>query len=236
MQFNEKFRSWFIDDSVSSSGKIFVTTKIDPLFIFIQYLELNCTEKAQPLDQILEGSAEIFTNSLKISQMKLVADQKGPDDLKAFKFNKEKTLKWLKKKFELTKNSLIQKRIISAGASSSNFVKGSVDPSDEISDLDAVNEAALGIISEYISSDLTEELDKIFGICEKTAELNNSKRKSDAAINSANIKRIKVQEQENVSDIPNTPPQPLVKTSSKSKALEKAAKGSKSISSFFSKK
>lgn len=56
-------------------------------------------------------------------QMQLVADQKGPDDLNAFKYNEEKVLKWLQRKFEILHKILKEKNIVHAGATSSNFVK-----------------------------------------------------------------------------------------------------------------
>lgn len=234
LQFNEKYRSWFIDDSVSSSGKIFVASKFDPVFVFLQYLELHCSEKAQPLDQILDSPADIFLENVNLSQLRFVADQKGPDDLKAFVLNQEKALKWLQKKFELTKKSLMQQQIVSSGVSSANFVQSKLLESE--SDAEAVDEAAFGIISEYISSDFAEKLDQILGISENSSDLTNNKRKSDVP-GGGDSKRIKIEEQENLLDKTNTPPKtPASKTSSKAKALEKAAKGSKSINSFFTKK
>lgn len=234
-QFNESSRSWFLNSTVCSNGKIYLTTQIDPLFIFIQYLQEHCETRAQPLDQIMEGSAGMFIEILKLPQMKMIADQKGPDDLKAFKFNEEKTMKWLKKKFTLIQNSLRDQHIISSGATSMNFVKSSAD--EEIVDEDAISEAALGIISEYISLDLIDKLDQFYGISEKSKEPIAQKRKSEAAEKEGDRKRIKMEEQENLPDASPTnalkaPP----KITTKTKAFEKAAKGSKSISSFFAKK
>jgi ribonuclease H2 subunit B len=192
--------------------------------------------KAQPLDQIMKGAAEMFVGVLKMDQMKMVSDQKGPDDLKAFVYNEEKTLKWLKKKFEAIKKSLADQRIVTSGATSLNYVKSSTE--SETTDEDAVAEAALGIISEYISLDLIEKLDNFYGISEKSKEPIVNKRKSEANGKEGDKKRIKIEEQENLPEEspPNAPkPQPP-KATTKTKALEKAAKGSKSISSFFTKK
>lgn len=233
LQFNEKYRSFFIDDSVSSSGKIFIASKFDPVFVFLQYLELHCSEKAQPLEQILDSSADIFLEKLNMSQLRFVADQKGPDDLKAFVLNEGKAMKWLQKKFELTKKSLMEQQIVSSGVSSANFVQSKLQESD--GDVEAVAETAFGIISEYISLNFAEKLDKILGITENSSDLSTNKRKSDA-LNAGDSKRIKIEEQENLLDKTNTPAASKLKTSSKTKALEKAAKGSKSINSFFTKK
>jgi len=36
--FEEKKRSWFIDDSVKSDGKLYMSTPIDPIFLILPYL------------------------------------------------------------------------------------------------------------------------------------------------------------------------------------------------------
>lgn len=234
LQFNEGHRSWFLNEAVASNGKIYLTSKVDPLFIFLQFLERDCTKQAQPLEQIMDGEARMFTEVLKMEQMRLVADQKGPDDLKAFKFNEDKTLSWLKKKFTMIKSSLRQQKVISTGSSSMNFVKSSLEEEDI--DEDAIAEAALGIISEYISLELIEKLDNFYGISEKTKEPATQKRKSEAGLNESDKKRIKMEEQENLPEEPAKNVKAVPKVTTKSKALEKAAKGSKAISSFFTKK
>lgn len=234
LQFNEKHRSWFLDNTVCSNGKIYITSKIDPLFIFIQYLEEHCKTRAQPLDQIMPDSADIFINTLKLEQMKMVSDQKGPAFLKAFLFNEEKTLKWLKKKFILIQSSLRDQNIISSGASSMNFVKSSLD--FEAVDEDAIAETALGIISEYISLDLIGKLDEIYGISKKSLESTTQKRKSEADTINGDRKRLKIEEEENLAALKEVNVKKDVKVTTKSKALEKAAKGSKAINSFFAKK
>lgn len=234
LQFSEGHRSWFLDETVASNGKIYLTSRVDPLFIFLQFLERDCTKQAQPLDQILDGEAKVFTEVLTMDQMRLVADQKGPDDLKAFKFNEGKTLSWLKKKFTMIKSSLRQQNIISTGSSSMNFVKSSLEM-EEV-DEDAIAEAALGIISEYISLDLIEKLDNFYCISEKSKEPATQKRKSEAGLNESDKKRIKIEEQENLPEEPTKNIKAAPKVTTKAKALEKAAKGSKAISSFFTKK
>lgn len=234
-QFNEKHRSWFLDDTVCSNGKIYLTTRVDPLFIFLQYLEQHCKTRAQPLDQIMEGAAGIFMDVLKLQQMKMIADQKGSDDLKAFMYNEEKTLKWLKKKFAAIKESLRDQNIISTGATSMNFVKSSADI--EAIDEDSLAEAALGIVSEYISLDLIDKLDEFYGISLKSKEPIAQKRKSEVGGKDGDRKRIKMEERENLPDTsPVNVPKAQPKITAKTKAMEKAAKGSKSINSFFTKK
>lgn len=217
-----------------SNGKIYISSKIDPLFIFIQYIEEHCKTKAQPLEQLLEGDAIIFLNSLKTSQMKMVADQKGPDDLKAFIFNEEKTLKWLKIKFARIQKSLRDQKIVFSGSMSMNFVQSSLNiDKDEKEDEDEIAATALGIISEYISLDLYEKLDNFYGISEKSKEPITQKRKTNIE-SEQDSKKIKV-ESDDVLRASN-PVKPPAKVSAKAAKLEKAAKGTKSINSFFTKK
>jgi len=236
LQFNEKNRCFFVDNTVCSNGKIYITTKIDPLFVFIQYIEEHCKTRAQPLDQLLEKDAIIFLDVLKMDQMRLVADQKGPDDLKAFIFNEEKTIKWLKIKFKRIKESLKKQNIIKAGSSSMNFVQSTLD-CDKTENDDEIESTALGIISEYISLDLYEKLDKIYGISEKCKEPIAQKRKSVANGNEPDSKKIKSEPDENqIVEILKENKVQAGKPVKNAAKFEKAAKGTKSISSFFAKK
>lgn len=148
-------------------------------------------------------------------------------------FNEEKTVKWLKKKFELIKDVLKAENVISLGSTSMNFIKSSLGASS--AENDSIEEAALGIISEYISHDLIEKLDHYYGISEKMKEP-NQKRKLEVVASDSDRKRIKIEEQENIQDATTKNVKAPPKITTKSKALEKAAKGSKSISSFFAKK
>lgn len=231
MQFNENNRCFFIDNTVCSNGKIYTVTKIDPVFIFIQFLEEHRTI-AQPLEQLLQGDSIIFLNFLKLNQMKMVADQKGPDDLQAYIFNEEKTLKWLKIKFAKIQESLRQQNIIFSGSVSLNFVQ-SATVKDE--NEDEIAATALGIISEYISLDLYEKLDTFYGISEKSKEPIVQKRKSNANGNEPDSKKFKTENEDILRQSNPVKPQGG-KAAAKTAKFEKAAKGTKSINSFFSKK
>ncbi|KAG5682729.1 hypothetical protein PVAND_012062 [Polypedilum vanderplanki] len=235
LQFNEKHRCFFIENTVCSNGKIYVATKFDPLYAFIQLLEVNCKNRAQPIDQLLENKTIIFSDFLKMSQMRLIADQKGSDNLKAFIFNEEKVLKWLKIKFARIQESLKQQKIIFSGSSSLNFVQSTLN-NDQIENDDEIAATALGIISEYISLDLYEKLDAFYGISEKSKEPISQKRKSGVNEKEPDSKKIKTEDDDEITK-ENKKSQITSKSVSKNVAkLEKAAKGTKSISSFFAKK
>lgn len=234
LQFNEKNRSFFINNTVCSNGKIYIPSKIDTLFIFIQFIEKHCKSKAQPLDQLLEGDSIMFLDYLKPSQMKMVADQKGPDDLKAFLFNEEKTLKWLKIKFAKIQESLRHQNIIFSGSMSMNFVQSSLADKNETENEDEISATALGIISEYISLDLYEKLDIFYGISEKSKEPIPQKRKSNDKGNEPDSKKFKNESDDVLRQ--SNPVKGVVKSTAKTIKFEKAAKNTKSINSFFTKK
>lgn len=56
IEFQENFRSFFLGDSVSSNGKIYMTTFVDPVFLVLPYMVRECSSNAIPLDHILVDS------------------------------------------------------------------------------------------------------------------------------------------------------------------------------------
>ena len=157
-------------------------------------------------------------------------------------------MKWLMKKFKLLKKSLKERNIINSDASSSNYVKiktAEIAVDDGIFSIlciliyhflpfmilvDWITETTLGIISEYVSLELYEKLEKCFGSVKKINDklINKGKRKSEM-INPdilPDLKKIK-------GDIDVPTPVKSKKVVTKEKAFKKAAKGSKNISSFF---
>ncbi|KAK6962584.1 ribonuclease H2 subunit B [Biomphalaria glabrata] len=166
--FKEKFRSWFIGNSVLSNGQMYITTPLDPLFLILPYI-INSgeTNRFMTLEQIVLD--EEFPDSHKLvtccnpEQLQLVSDCKEiDDDLKVFKFNKEKTLSWLKKKTEAVAEALEMKKIpVSSGSSHSSIFIPSGNA--EICK-DSYMIFAHGILSEYLSLDLEAELKTFIGL------------------------------------------------------------------------
>lgn len=102
---------------------------------------------------------------------------------------------------------------------------------------ESIKETALGILSEYISQDLYEKLEKIYGINQLSEAV---KRKSEIA-ESPIPKKVKIEQESPEADNENQNLNSSVKTeaakqSTKEIKMAKAAKGTKSISSFFTKK
>lgn len=242
LTFNEAKRSWFIDESVKSDGKMQLSTPIDPIFLVLPYLRKYCTTHALPLDQLLRDEefpeTERLLKSSGLSYLTMIADRKGDEELNAFKYNEEKTLNWLKKKTERVADILKQKNIhvTSGGAISANFVKSSkTDPADT----EAYLRYAHGIVSEYLMDDLSQKLLKFLNLPEDTPQQNLKRKSTNTPGQEA--KKLKTEDENNCSSSnvldlskPENKPKPVT-ISNKDKARAKAASGSKSISSFFKK-
>lgn len=96
---------------------------------------------------------------------------------------------------------------------------------------------AFGIVSEYIKSDLSDKLAEHLGL-EKVKPIATNKRKSAVDTETKSTKRMKTEDLDHIIDIKpavSTTPKEK-KVSAKEKQLIKAASGTKSISSFFTKK
>lgn len=240
LNFNDTYRSWFIDDHMASDGKLYIPVAMDPLYFVLNYFTKSPT-KAVPLDQLLEDDTVnnnrqlLEVIELDLNQVKEISDQKGPDDLKAFKYNEEKTLEWLKKKFDQVVTALRQERLTENDLkldndtlTSSNYVKTEVE---ETHDTTHYNVTAHGILSGYLNHELSIKLAKYLKIdLEKKDATANSKRKSAMEIDVPDVKKLKLGNEGS------TLPKEDKKVAAKNKSLAEAAKGSKSITSFFKKK
>ncbi|CAH2010097.1 unnamed protein product [Acanthoscelides obtectus] len=90
LTFNEGKRSWFIDETVKSDGKMHLSTPIDPIFLGHSIRSTLRDEEFPETERLLN----------------LVGDE----ELNAFKYNEERTLMWLKKKIERVAEILKQRR------------------------------------------------------------------------------------------------------------------------------
>ena len=239
LTFDENKRSWFIDDNVKSDGKMHLSTPIDPIFLVLPYLRKS--QQVQPLDQCLWD--EDFPETARLAQcqnlkLTLIADRKGDESLQAFKFNEEKTLIWLQKKVERVADVLKQKGIhVSQGAISATYVKSTkLENASEMEYL----KYAHGIVSEYLSEDLSKKLAQHLNIADET-EI--KKRKLSSPKENTDEKRPKKDATENESvlkpktlDLTKSEKPQKTTISKKELSRQKAAAGSKSITSFFKKK
>ncbi|XP_053987578.1 ribonuclease H2 subunit B isoform X1 [Hylaeus volcanicus] len=239
LTFDENKRSWFIDDNVKSDGKMHLSTPIDPIFLVLPYLRKS--QQAQPLDQCLwdedfpETSRLAQCQSLKLT---LIADRKGDESLQAYKFNEEKALIWLQKKVERVSDVLKQKGIhVSQGAISATYIKSTkLENASEVEYL----KYAHGIVSEYLSEDLSKKLAQHLNIPDETE---TKKRKLHSPKDAVGEKRSKKDTTENesilkpkVPDLTKSEKPQKATIGKKELARQKAAAGSKNISTFFKKK
>ncbi|KAK9504383.1 hypothetical protein O3M35_010725 [Rhynocoris fuscipes] len=244
LKFSDEKRSYFIDDNVASDGDLYLSTPVDPLFLILSYLIK--AKRCCPLDQVLIDEEypdiEKLLSCININQLYHIADRKGDEELNAFIYNEEKTLIWLRKKLNRIAALLKDKgiHVSSNKAVSANFVKteSHEDPQD------SYLRYALGLLAEYLLPELVTKLADFIGLPpeEKKSSLqdenespNDKRRRNSSVEDDEDNKKIKLEE--SYESLPSTP---TVKTekkqSAKEQAMAKAAKGSKSISSFFKKK
>ncbi|XP_058058205.1 ribonuclease H2 subunit B [Anopheles bellator] len=230
--FNEHHRSWFINQSVCSNGRIFLPTLIDPLFLVLPYLEQHCTKRAVPLEQALMDDEfphlSLLADVLSPVGLGLISDEKRAGDIIAYRYSEAKALAWLVSKCQRLSGAVSKQD--GSAARSKNFVKEEKENAADLDEKEALH-TAYGIVSDYLSLDMCKKLSIALGFPED--ENVSKKRKSIADLESAVLKKIKKEEQHDTTPIKLQAPER--KVSAKSKALAKAASGSKSISSFFKK-
>lgn len=236
--FSEECRSWFIGEMVQRDGRLLYVTPVDPVFLVLPYLQSSGVEgKFQPLQQVvMDEDYPACTRLVKCKQaldlVHHVADEKEVGSLKFHRYNQEKTLEWLKKKVENTVNALKKTDISVGGAVKSTTyvrVKQETDATEE----DYLRYAH-GLISEYISEELSRDLHKHLQLPEisspKDVEPPSKKRKLCDKPVEAGEDYTKF----NSSDFARKPPK---KMTAAQKSLAKVDKsGMKSMSAFFSPK
>lgn len=184
--------------------------------------------------------------------------------MKAFKYNETKALNWLSLKCKKLAMALKQQNF-HIGAKSLNYVKTEkFEQQSQNGMFDLFRccfyfllscsrcisfffipeyeflSYAFGMVSDYITLDLSEKLSVHLGL-EKLKAAAPGKRKSLIELENNTLKRVKSEEDFSPANIEPTPSKQLAtvqekKTSTKEKQLAKAASGTKSISSFFKKK
>ncbi|XP_073702301.1 ribonuclease H2 subunit B [Garra rufa] len=235
--FSEDYRSWFIGQTVQRDGRLLYVTPIDPLFLLLPYISSVATEgKFQSVEQMVmdedyPGCTRLLQCKQGLDSLHHVADEKEVGDSKYHRYNQEKTLEWLKKKVQSTVSALKKSNIsVGGGVKSSMFVR--------VKQEDAAEEDYLryahGLISEYISEDLSKDLLKHLELPEisspKETEPPSKKRKLSDKPVEAGEDYTKF----NSVDFVRKPPK---KMTAAQKSLAKVDKtGMKSLSAFFSPK
>ncbi|KAL0849956.1 hypothetical protein ABMA28_011879 [Loxostege sticticalis] len=239
VSFNEPYRSWFIDETVKSDGSVMLVTPINPVFLVLPRLKEHCSNRAMPLEDLLseKGYDKILDF---IGTLENIGDLKGSPDMKAYKYNEEKTLNWLRERVRKLSKVLRQKNIhVTSGAASATFVTSNI--ANDTVDEEFYLKYACGIVSEYLPEDLAELLEKQFDFKPDLIESVGKKRKSEVDLNGTN-KKIKNEPDCDVLESITSPNNSFSEVkkekplTAKEKARQKAASGTKTISSFFTKK
>uniref|UniRef100_A0A2A4JCG1 Ribonuclease H2 subunit B n=1 Tax=Heliothis virescens TaxID=7102 RepID=A0A2A4JCG1_HELVI len=239
--FDEPHRSWFIGNTVKSDGSIQMVTPVNPLFLVLPKLKEQCASRAVPLEDLLseKGYDKILDF---MPSLDSVADLKGPAEMKAYKYNEEKAMTWLEERVRRLSKVLRQKNIhVTSGAASATFVTSNI--SNDSIDEEFYLKYACGMISEYLQDEMALTLEKRFNFKPDLIETIGNKRKSEVENNEPN-KKIKCEASDDESKtklfvIPDKNYNEVKKEkvlTAKEKARQKAASGTKTISSFFTKK
>ncbi|KAB5576821.1 hypothetical protein PHYPO_G00202920 [Pangasianodon hypophthalmus] len=216
--FVEDFHSWFIDQTVQRDGRLLYVTPMDPLFLLLPYLQSGAVEgKFQPLQQMVmdedyPGCTRLLKCTQALDTLHHVADERVVGSQKFYRYSQEKTMDWLKKKVLNTVSAL---------------KKSDISVEDYL-------RYAHGLISEYISEELSKDLHKHLQLPEisspKEVEPPSKKRKLSDKPVEAGEDYTKF----NSADFARKPPK---KMTAAQKTLAKVDKtGMKSMSSFFSPK
>ncbi|XP_033292787.2 ribonuclease H2 subunit B isoform X8 [Orcinus orca] len=233
--FKEKNHSWFINESVQSGGLLHFATPMDPLFLLLHYLiKADREGKFQPLEQVVMD--DMFPNCillLKLPELEKllrhVTEEKEIDKKKYYKYSKEKTLKWLGKKVNQTMAALKTNNVnVGARVQSTAFFSGDPVSSDKEEDYICY---AHGLISDYISKELSDDLSKYLKLPEPPASVPSPPSKK------VKLSDEPIEAKEDYTKF-NTKDLKTVKKNSKMTAAQKALakvdkSGMKSIDSFF---
>ncbi|XP_033984651.1 ribonuclease H2 subunit B isoform X2 [Trematomus bernacchii] len=207
--FEEDFHSWFVGQTVQRDGRLLFVTPMDPLYLMLPYLvKVGKEGKFQPLDQVVmdedfPACPRLLSCTRALSH---IAEEKEVGGVKFHRYSQEKTMNWLKKKVERTVTVLKARNIsVGEGVKSTTYIR--VKSESDYHPEDFLRYAH-GILSEYLSDDLSKALLKHLQLPELTSPKE-----------------------------PEPPSKPPKKMTAAQKSLAKGDKtGMKSMSSFFSPK
>jgi len=232
LSFQEEHRSWTVGQRMLADGRLVLATPCSPIFLVIPYLAK--AERLVPLDQMLEDKDFPLSDEVlgHVTGLEVVADRKGSEDLNVWKYSEEKTLAWLKVKVEKVA-TLLEKQGVDTtqGAASLNYKAIGAQPGKV-----EYTKYALGIVSEYISPELASALEATLGLPLEVKK-EGVKRGTEGQVGKEpKAKKAKLEGPSE--DYSKSAVKAVVKEeqNAKQKALAISAKGTKSISNFFTKK
>uniref|UniRef100_A0A8P4KL79 Ribonuclease H2 subunit B n=1 Tax=Dicentrarchus labrax TaxID=13489 RepID=A0A8P4KL79_DICLA len=171
--FDEDFHSWFVGQTVQRDGRLLFVTPMDPLYLILPYLIKSGREgKFQPVDQVVmdeefPACSRLLSCTRSLTSLHHITEEKEVGKLKFHRYSQEKTMDWLKKKVERTV-IVLKKRNISVGerVKSTTYIR--VKSESDYHEEDYLRYAH-GLISEYISEDLSKALLKHLQLPELTS-------------------------------------------------------------------
>ncbi|XP_074551337.1 ribonuclease H2 subunit B [Halichoeres trimaculatus] len=236
--FEEDFHSWFVGQTVQRDGRLLFVTPMDPLFLILPYLIKSGKEgKFQPVDQVVmdeefPACSRLLSCSRSLASLHHIADEKEVANMKFHRYSEEKTMNWLKKKVERTVSGLKKKHIsVGEGVKSSTYVR--VKSESDCSEEDFLRYAH-GLISEYISEDLSRALLKHLQLPELTSPKESEPPSKKRKLSDKPVEAGEDYTKFNSADFVRKPPKKMTPAQ---KSLSKVDKtGMKPMSSFFSPK
>uniref|UniRef100_A0A8C5N490 Ribonuclease H2 subunit B n=1 Tax=Gouania willdenowi TaxID=441366 RepID=A0A8C5N490_GOUWI len=236
--FEEDFHSWFIGQTVQRDGRLVFITPMDPLFLIVPCLSKSAKEGTfQPLDQVVmdeefSACSRLLKCKSALASLHHIAEEKEVETLKFYRFSQDKTIDWLKKKVERTVTVLKKREIcVGEGVKSTTYVR--VKPAADHQEEDYLRYAH-GLISEYISQDLSTALLKHLGLPQLMSPKETEPPAKKRKISEQPVEAVEDYTKFNGADFSR---KPLKKMTAAQKTLAKVDKtGMKSMSSFFSPK
>ncbi|CAB1417719.1 unnamed protein product [Pleuronectes platessa] len=236
--FEEDFHSWFVGQTVQRDGRLLFVTPMDPLFLILPYLIKAGKEgKFQPVDQIVMDEefpvcSRLLSCTRSLASLHHIAEEKEVGSLKFHRYSQEKTMNWLKKKVERTVVALKKKNIsVGEGVKSTTYIR--VKSESEYHEEDYLRYAH-GLISEYISEDLSKALLKHLQLPELTSPKETEPPSKKRKLSGNAVEAEEDYTKFNSADFARKPPK---KMTAAQKTLAKVDKtGMKTMSSFFSPK
>lgn len=236
--FEEDFHSWFVGQSVQRDGRLMFVTPMDPLYLILPYLIKSGKEgKFQRVDQVVmdeefPGCSRLLSCTRSSASLHHIAEEKEVGGQTFHRYSQERTMNWLKKKVARTVVALKKRNIsVGEGVKSSTFVRVK-------SETDNLEEDFLryahGLVSEYISEDLSKALLKHLDLPELTSPTETEPPTKKRKLSDKPVEAGEDYTKFNSEDFVRKPPK---KMTAAQKSLAKVDKsGMKTMSSFFSPK
>jgi len=243
MQPENDLGCWFINDSVSSDGSLYVATPFDPLFIAIYlFSQGNNDQFFKSIDDILTESATEKTKSgmrhlqpiLNSSRLEKICDSKQIGELQYFRLNNSLVMNFLAEKVIVIAKELVENEL---DLDASKFRVKLVESNYEnTSDQEYIHKA-IRILGEYLSEIYLSKLKEKFQCSEKDLPtLTEDQRKQLAYANSPQLFMNRQKEANEKGEILKKSASGNSGQRSKEKGLREAKEklNLKSITSFFS--